>query len=151
MRWNVCILALFVAILLLPTGKAHAQRSEISRIVAVLENNGVDVTDLVKRNSKKEMYYRSKTVQFISKKGIYAKQLESAFEKAGEDANSVSSHKQGNKKTIRLLFKEEKLMFIYDLTIQGKPEEPQVKVEICERDPAIDAEMDILTLKFDLH
>ena len=119
--------------------KAVAQEN-IEKVLKELENKGVEVNSLIKRNSKKQIYFSSRSLSFISKEGNYARQLENAFEKDGENASSVSKSKAKSNATVTLIFRGEKSKAIYCLVVSGKKEEPNVTVSVSYRDRSVEAD-----------
>ncbi|MGP1476453.1 MAG: DUF5024 domain-containing protein [Phocaeicola sp.] len=143
MKANKLFLA-FMAVGLLSLGsitKVMAQQ-RIDKIVDELEKKGVNVNTVVKRNAKKEVYFTSKTLTFVSKEGNYARQLEEAFDKDGENATTVTKNKSGSSAmTYTLVFKDKKKS-IYVMTISGAQNNPTVVITVSCRDRAIQADKD---------
>ena len=148
MKRIMMYLSILLLIAAFPSINCIAQRSEINRIAEELEKNGGDVTNLVKRNSKKELYYKSKSIRFISKNSTYAERLQKAFEKAGEEANSSSSNLRPNidRKYWSLVFLEGNMKYTYILTIRNLGVDPRVDLDIEERNLSVDDEIDVIML-----
>ena len=121
--------------------KVLAQQ-HIDKIVDELEKKGVNVNTVVKRNSKKEVYFTSKTLTFISKEGNYARQLENAFDKDSENAATVTKNKNGSSTRYTLIFNENKKKSIYVMNVSGKKTAPTVSFSVSCRDRAIQANKD---------
>ncbi|MCE2615627.1 MAG: DUF5024 domain-containing protein [Phocaeicola sp.] len=143
MKANKLFLA-FMAVGLLSLGsitKVMAQQ-RIDKIVDELEKKGVNVNTVVKRNAKKEVYFTSKTLTFVSKEGNYARQLEEAFDKDGENATTVTKNKSGSSAmTYTLVFKDKKKS-IYVMTISGAQNNPTVVITVSCRDRTVQADKD---------
>lgn len=117
-------------------------QQRIDKIVDELEKKGVNVNTVVKRNSKKEVYFTSKTLSFVSKEGNYARQLEDAFDKDSENATTVTKNKSGSTTTYTLIFKENKKKSIYVMNIRGGKTDPRVSFTVSYRDRTIQANKD---------
>ena len=122
-----------------------AAQSHIDKIVDEIEQKGVDVSKVVKRDPKtKKPYSIVKRLTFYSKDGNYAKRLKEAFQKDAEDATEEKVEKKGNHYV--LIFIDGKKKTIYTLDIQERQEkDPQVGLSIVMRDANV-KENDIFDL-----
>ena len=109
-------------------------QSRIDKIVDELEQKGVDVSKVVKRDPKtKKPYSIVKSLTFFSKDGNYANRLKEAFRKDAEDAEHESVSNKGN--NYRLIFVDGKKRSIYSLNIQEQQDkDPRVSLKIVMRD-----------------
>lgn len=113
-------------------GSATAQ-SHIDKIVEELEQKGVDVSKVVKRDPKtKKVVSETKNLSFYSKDSKYANRLKEAFKKDAEDAIQETIYNHGN--SHNLFFKDGTKSAHYNLSItpiSGK--DPLVKLSIIIR------------------
>ena len=118
---------------LIPCSPVMAQ-SRIDKIVDEIEQKGVDVSKVVKRDPKtKKPYSITKSLTFYSKDGNYANRLKEAFRKDAEDAEQESVSNKGN--NYRLIFVDGKKRSIYSLNIQERQDKnPRVSLKIVMRD-----------------
>lgn len=109
-------------------------QSRIDKIVDEIEQKGVDVSKVVKRDPKtKKPYSITKSLTFYSKDGNYANRLKEAFRKDAEDAEQESVSNKGN--NYRLIFVDGKKKSIYSLNIQEQQDKnPRVSLKIVMRD-----------------
>jgi hypothetical protein len=109
-------------------------QSRIDKIVDEIEQKGVDVSKVVKRDPKtKKPYSITKSLTFYSKDGNYANRLKEAFKKDAEDAEQESVSNKGN--NYRLIFVDGKKKSIYSLNIQERQDKnPRVSLKIVMRD-----------------
>lgn len=109
-------------------------QSRIDKIVDEIEQKGVDVSKVVKRDPKtKKPYSITKSLTFYSKDGNYANRLKEAFRKDAEDAEQESVSNKGN--NYRLIFVDGKKRSIYSLNIQERQDKnPRVSLKIVMRD-----------------
>ena len=109
-------------------------QSRIDKIVDEIEQKGVDVSKVVKRDPKtKKPYSITKSLTFYSKDGNYANRLKEAFRKDAEDAEQESLSNKGN--NYRLIFVDGKKKSIYSLNIQERQDKnPRVSLKIVMRD-----------------
>lgn len=109
-------------------------QSRIDKIVDEIEQKGVDVSKVVKRDPKtKKPYSITKSLTFYSKDGNYANRLKEAFRKDAEDAEQESVSNKGN--NYRLIFVDGKKRSIYSLNIQERQDkDPRVSLKIVMRD-----------------
>lgn len=109
-------------------------QSRIDKIVDEIEQKGVDVSKVVKRDPKtKKPYSITKSLTFYSKDGNYANRLKEAFRKDAEDAEQESVSNKGN--NYRLIFVDGKKKSIYSLNIQERQDKnPRVALKIVMRD-----------------
>ena len=109
-------------------------QSRIDKIVDEIEQKGVDVCKVVKRDPKtKKPYSIVKSLTFFSKDGNYANRLKEAFRKDAEDAEQESVSNKGN--NYRLIFVDGKKKSIYSLNIQEQQDkDPRVSLKIVMRD-----------------
>ena len=109
-------------------------QSRIDKIVDEIEQKGVDVSKVVKRDPKtKKTYSITKSLTFYSKDGNYANRLKEAFRKDAEDAEQESVSNKGN--NYRLIFVDGKKRSIYSLNIQERQDKnPRVSLKIVMRD-----------------
>ena len=109
-------------------------QSRIDKIVDEIEQKGVDVSKVVKRDPKtKKPYSIVKSLTFYSKDGNYANRLKEAFRKDAEDAEQESVSNKGN--NYRLIFVDGKKRSIYSLNIQEQQDkDPRVSLKIVMRD-----------------
>lgn len=134
------LLIAFLSVLLINVWSCipAAAQNNIDRLVKELEDKGVDVNTVVKRNAKtKQVYTMIKTLNFYSKDGNYARQLQKAFDKDSENASSVNTNRRNTYRNTMLSFKLGKKTLLYNLIIQGKESQPQVIVSIISRDKSI--------------
>ena len=134
------LLMAFLSVLLINVWSCvpAAAQNNIDRLVKELEDKGVDVNTVVKRNAKtKQVYTMIKTLNFYSKDGNYARQLQKAFDKDSENASSVNTNRRNTYRNTMLSFKLGKKTLLYSLIIQGKESQPQVIVSIISRDKSI--------------
>ena len=79
-------------------------QSHIDKIVDELEQKGVDISKVVRRDPKtKKIVSETKNLSFYSKDGNYANRLKEAFNKDAEDAVQENVNNRGN--THLLVFK----------------------------------------------
>ena len=103
---------------LMLSGSAMAQQ-RINKIVDELEQKGVDVNKVVKRDPKtKQILSTVKSFTFYSKEGKYANRLKEAFKKDAEDAVTETVSNHGNEYT--LVFRDGKRRATYMLSISDK-------------------------------
>lgn len=109
-------------------------QSRIDKIVDEIEQKGVDVSKVVKRDPKtKKPYSIVKSLTFYSKDSNYANRLKEAFRKDAEDAEQESVSNKGN--NYRLVFVDGKKKSIYSLNIQEQQDkDPRVLLKIVMRD-----------------
>ena len=109
-------------------------QSRIDKIVDEIEQKGVDVSKVVKRDPKtKKPYSIVKSLTFYSKDSNYANRLKEAFRKDAEDAEQESVSNKGN--NYRLVFVDGKKKSIYSLNIQEQQDkDPRVSLKIVMRD-----------------
>ena len=109
-------------------------QSRIDKIVDEIEQKGVDVSKVVKRDPKtKKPYSIVKSLTFYSKDSNYANRLKEAFRKDAEDAEQESVSNKGN--NYRLIFVDGKKRSIYSLNIQEQQDkDPRVSLRIIMRD-----------------
>jgi len=109
-------------------------QSHIDKIVDEIEQKGVDVSKVVKRDPKtKKPYSIVKSLTFYSKDSNYANRLKEAFRKDAEDAEQESVSNKGN--NYRLIFVDGKKRSIYSLNIQEQQDkDPRVSLRIIMRD-----------------
>ena len=109
-------------------------QSHIDKIVDEIEQKGVDVSKVVKRDPKtKKPYSIVKSLTFYSKDSNYANRLKEAFRKDAEDADQESVSNKGN--NYRLVFVDGKKKTTYSLTIQERQDkDPLVILKIIMRD-----------------
>ena len=109
-------------------------QSRIDKIVDEIEQKGVDVSKVVKRDPKtKKPYSITKSLTFYSKDSNYANRLKEAFRKDAEDAEQESVSNKGN--NYRLIFVDGKKRSIYSLNIQEQQDkDPRVSLKIVMRD-----------------
>lgn len=132
----------FLSIILISVfdcGTASAQ-SDIDRIVNEIENKGADVNSVIKRNKRtKRIYLEVKSVSFLSRGDIYARQLIAAFDKDSQYCDNVSKSRNGSDRldvNINLIFREGKMKSIYSLSISGNRTPHSVSVSIVKKDVA---------------
>ena len=127
------ILILTMLAVLLANSPVVAQ-SHIDKIVDEIEQKGVDVSKVVKRDPKtKKPYSIVKSLTFYSKDSNYANRLKEAFRKDAEDADQESVSNKGN--NYRLVFVDGKKKTTYSLTIQERQDkDPLVILKIIMRD-----------------
>jgi hypothetical protein len=127
------ILILTMVAVLLANSPVVAQ-SHIDKIVDEIEQKGVDVSKVVKRDPKtKKPYSIVKSLTFYSKDSNYANRLKEAFRKDAEDAEQESVSNKGN--NYRLIFVDGKKKTTYSLTIQERQDkDPLVILKIIMRD-----------------
>ena len=106
----------------------------IDKIVDELEQKGVDVSKVVRRDPKtKKIVSEVKNLQFYSKENNYANRLKEAFKKDAEVAIQESISNHGN--NYHLIFKDGTKKATYQLIItpdEGK--DPLVKLSIVIRE-----------------
>ena len=126
-------LILTMAAALITCSPVMAQ-SRIDKIVDEIEQKGVDVSKVVKRDPKtKKPYSITKSLTFYSKDSNYANRLKEAFRKDAEDAEQESVSNKGN--NYRLIFVDGKKKTTYSLNIQEqKDKDPRVSLKIVMRD-----------------
>ena len=126
-------LILTMAAALITCSPVMAQ-SHIDKIVDEIEQKGVDVSKVVKRDPKtKKPYSITKSLTFYSKDSNYANRLKEAFRKDAEDAEQESVSNKGN--NYRLIFVDGKKRSIYSLNIQEQQDKnPRVSLKIVMRD-----------------
>jgi len=126
-------LILTMAAALITCSPVMAQ-SHIDKIVDEIEQKGVDVSKVVKRDPKtKKPYSITKSLTFYSKDSNYANRLKEAFRKDAEDAEQESVSNKGN--NYRLIFVDGKKKTTYSLNIQEqKDKDPRVSLKIIMRD-----------------
>ena len=109
-------------------------QSHIDKVVDEIEQKGVDVSKVVKRDPKtKKAYSIVKSLTFYSKDGNYANRLKEAFQKDAEDATEEKVEKKGNH--YLLVFINGKKKTTYTLNIQEQQEKnPRVDLKIIMRD-----------------
>ena len=109
-------------------------QSRIDKIVDEIEQKGVDVSKVVKRDPKtKKPYSIVKSLTFYSKDSNYANRLKEAFRKDAEDADQESVSNKGN--NYRLIFIDGKKKTTYSLNIQEQQDkDPRVSLKIVMRD-----------------
>ena len=131
MKAKILILTMVAA--LIACSPVMAQ-SRIDKIVDEIEQKGVDVSKVVKRDPKtKKPYSITKSLTFYSKDGNYANRLKEAFRKDAEDAEQESVSNKGN--NYRLIFVDGKKRSIYSLNIQERQDKnPRVSLKIVMRD-----------------
>lgn len=116
------------------TFSSATAQSRIDKIVDELEQKGVDVSKVVRRDPKtKKVISETKNLSFYSKDSNYANRLKEAFKKDAENAvqETVSNH--GN--TYLLVFKDGTKNAHYNLIItQIDGKDPLVKLNIIVRD-----------------
>lgn len=109
-------------------------QSHIDKIVDELEQKGVDVSKVVRRDPKtKKIVSEVKNLQFYSKENNYANRLKEAFKKDAEDAIQETISNHGN--NYHLIFKDGTKKATYQLIItpnEGK--DPLVKLSIVIRE-----------------
>ncbi len=133
-------LFLYVLLCLIVCNVAPAlAQQHIDQVVKDLEKKGVDVTTVVKRNDKKQIYSQVKSLSFISKDGNFARKLEEAFDKDAENASSESRTKRSGNVSYTLIFKNEKKKGVYVLSISNREgDDPMVNVSITLRDNSVE-------------
>lgn len=126
-------LILTMAAALITCSPVMAQ-SHIDKIVDEIEQKGVDVSKVVKRDPKtKKPYSITKSLTFYSKDSNYANRLKEAFRKDAEDAEQESVSNKGN--NYRLIFVDGKKKTTYSLNIQEQQDkDPRVSLKIVMRD-----------------
>ena len=131
MKAKILILTMVAA--LIACSPVMAQ-SRIDKIVDEIEQKGVDVSKVVKRDPKtKKPYSIVKSLTFYSKDSNYANRLKEAFRKDAEDADQESVSNKGN--NYRLIFVDGKKKTTYSLTIQERQDkDPLVILKIVMRD-----------------
>ena len=109
-------------------------QSRIDKIVDEIEQKGVDVSKVVKRDPKtKKPYSITKSLTFYSKDSNYANRLKEAFMKDAEDAEQESVSNKGN--NYQLIFVDGKKKSIYSLNIKEQQDkDPRVSLKIVMRD-----------------
>lgn len=129
-------------------GCATAQ-SRIDRIVDELEEKGVNMSKVVKRDPKtKQVYSIVKTFTFYSKDGKYARRLKEAFAQDAENAVSEVVNNYGNNSV--LVFRDGRRKATYTLNIvDDKGKDPRVNVTIIIKDGSVKASDDWSSILFD--
>lgn len=110
-------------------------QSNIDKIVDEIEQKGVDVNKVVKRDPKtKQVYSSVKSLTFYSKDSKYANRLKEAFKKDAENAVTETVNNHGNNYT--LIFHDGKKRAIYTMQIsKGLNEKtPKVYLSIMIKD-----------------
>lgn len=116
------------ALALMLSGSAMAQQ-RINKIVDELEEKGIDVNKVVKRDPKtKQIVSEVKTLTFYSKEAKYANRLREAFRLDAEDSVSEVVRNHGNHYV--LTFKDGKQTGTYMMTISGEKDKPKVSLHI---------------------
>lgn len=116
------------ALALMLGGSAMAQQ-RIDKIVEELEQKGVDVNKVVKRDPKtKQIVSEVKTMTFYSKEAKYANRLREAFRLDAE--NSVNEVVRNHGNHYVLTFKDGKQTGTYVMTISGESDKPKVSLHI---------------------
>ena len=105
-------------------------QSHIDKIVDELEQKGVDISKVVRRDPKtKKIVSETKNLSFYSKDSNYANRLKEAFKKDAEDAVQETVNNHGN--THLLIFKNGTKSAHYNLTITPKSgKDPLVQLYI---------------------
>ena len=105
-------------------------QSHIEKVMDELENNGVDVRKVVKRDPKtRKVYSITKSLSFYSKEGKYAQRLKEAFKKDAEDAVEEVTSNHGNHYVLK--FVEDNKYYTYSLSIsEGKDGNPLVRLSM---------------------
>lgn len=109
-------------------------QSHIDKVVDEIEQKGVDVSKVVKRDPKtKKPYSIVKSLTFFSKDGNYANRLKEAFQKDAEDAAEEKVERKGNHYV--LVFIDGKKKTTYTLNIQEQQDKnPRVDLKVIMRD-----------------
>lgn len=109
-------------------------QSRIDKIVDELEQKGVDVSKVIKRDSKtKKPYSIVRSLTFYSKDSNYANRLKEAFKKDAEEAVEEKVERKGS--SYLLIFIDGKKKSTYSLNIQDRKEkDPRVDLKIIMRD-----------------
>lgn len=112
-------------------------QSQIDRIVDELEQKGVDISKVVKRDPKtKQVYSIVKSFSFYSKDSKYANRLKEAFKKEAENAVTETTSNYGNDYV--LIFQDGKKKSTYSLSIKNrKDEDPLVQLSIVFRNYSV--------------
>lgn len=131
MKAKQLILTVLVALF---TCSSIMAQSHIDKIVDELEQKGVDVSKVVKRDPKtKKPYSIVKNLTFYSKDSNYANRLKEAFKKEAENAVQESVSNKGNNYV--LIFKDGKIKTTYSMSITPlKDKDPLVSISIIVRD-----------------
>ena len=126
-------LILTMVAVLFTCSSATAQ-SHIDKIVDELEQKGVDVSKVVKRDpNTKKVVSEIKSLSFYSKDGNYANRLKEAFKKDAENAIQETIYNHGN--SHNLFFKNGSKSAHYNLSITpNSGKDPLVKLSIIIRD-----------------
>ena len=126
---NTKRLILSMMAMLFTISSATAQ-SHIDKIVDELEQKGVDISKVVRRDPKtKKVVSETKSLSFYSKDSNYANRLKEAFKKDAEDAVQETVNNHGN--THLLIFKNGTKSAHYNLTITPKSgKDPLVQLYI---------------------
>jgi len=126
-------LILTMVVTLLICSSATAQ-SHIDKIVDELEQKGVDLSKVVKRNPEtKKIISEFMELSFYSKDGKYANRLKEAFKKDAEDAVQEIIKNHGNSHL--LIFIDGKKKASYQLEITPRSgKNPLVKLSIIIKD-----------------
>lgn len=129
MKAKQLILTVLVALF---TCSSMMAQSHIDKIVDELEQKGVDVSKVVKRDPKtKKPYSIVKSLTFYSKDSNYANRLKEAFKKEAENAVQESVSNKGNNYV--LIFKDGKIKTTYSMSITPlKDKDPLVSISIIE-------------------
>ena len=116
------------------TFSSATAQSHIDKIVDELEQKGVDVSKVVKRDPKtKKVVSETKNLSFYSKDSNYANRLKEAFKKDAEDAVQETVNNHGN--TYLLIFKNGTKSAHYNLIITpNSGKDPFVRLNIIVRD-----------------
>lgn len=116
------------------TFSSATAQSHIDKIVDELEQKGVDVSKVVKRDPKtKKVVSETKNLSFYSKDSNYANRLKEAFKKDAEDAVQETVNNHGN--TYLLIFKNGTNSAHYNLIITpNSGKDPFVRLNIIVRD-----------------
>ena len=105
-----------LAALALMLGSSAMAQQRIDKIVEELEQKGVDVNKVVKRDPKtKQIVSTVKSLAFYSKDSKYANRLREAFKKDAENAATETVSNHGNNYT--LIFRDGKKRATYTLSI----------------------------------
>ena len=129
-------LMMMVLSILFVSSCATAQ-SQIDRIVDELEQKGVDISKVVKRDPKtKQVYSVVKSFSFYSKDSKYANRLKEAFKKEAENAVTETTSNYGNNYV--LVFQDGKKKTTYSLSIKDrKDDDPLVQLSIVFRNYSV--------------
>ena len=129
-------LMMMVLSIMFASSCATAQ-SQIDRIVDELEQKGVDISKVVKRDPKtKQVYSIVKSFSFYSKDSKYANRLKEAFKKEAENAVTETTSNYGNDYV--LIFQDGKKKSTYSLSIKNrKDDDPLVQLSIVFRNYSV--------------